>query len=226
MKEILFYLIKIESNSYLRSSAMLILGDYYNEIENNQEEMLKYYFLSCKEKNLEAFIKVGNYYYEEFLKEERKKNSCKTESLIKIKRYYKKSIKLFENLIIYNYFNNYNSIQFNYQKFFLFISIYYNKNLFFSYANYFEKIQKNTIKMKEYYLLAIKLNYSEAMYRLGSYYSVIEKNYEEMKKYFKMAIDCNHSAAMHDLGSYFQDIEKNYEEMEKYYLMAIGINDK
>jgi TPR repeat protein len=57
----------------------------------------------------------------------------------------------------------------------LYIGIYYN-------------IEENYEEAKKYYMMAVELGHSNAMYNLGFYYNKIEKNYEEAKKYYIMAI--------------------------------------
>ena len=90
-------------------------------------------------------------------------------------------------------------------------------------GNYY-KLNKKYNEMKKYYLMAIELNDSDAMFNLGHYYHQIEINYDEMKKYYLMAIKLNNSLAMNNLGYYYKEI-KNYDEMKKYYLMAINLNN-
>jgi len=93
------------------------------------------------------------------------------------------------------------------------------------YGAYYKNIEKNYDLMKKYYLMAIKLNHSYAMYNLAQHYQYTEKNYDLMKKYYLMAIELNHSAAMDNLAWYYQYTEENYDLMKKYYLMAIELNN-
>ena len=62
-------------------------------------------------------------------------------------------------------------------------------------AVYYELIEKNYDKMKEYYLMAIDKDDLEAMCRLCLYYNNIEKKYEEYTKYILMAIEKGNSDA-------------------------------
>ena len=100
-------------------------------------------------------------------------------------------------------------------------------------GNYY-KLNKKYNEMKKYYLMAIELNDSDAMFNLGHYYHQIEINYDEMKKYYLMAIKLNNSLAMNNLGAYYHIIKENYcyfikkyyeIKMKKYYLMAIELNN-
>ena len=89
---------------------------------------------------------------------------------------------------------------------------------------YYENIGENYDLMKKYYLMAINLNHSDAMYYLALYYEITVENYDLMKKYYLMAIELNHSDAMNYLALYYEENEKNYDLMKKYYLMAIQLN--
>ena len=92
-------------------------------------------------------------------------------------------------------------------------------------GKYYQHIEYSIENMKKYYLMAIKLNDSNAMNNLGYYYQYIEINYDEMKKYYLMAIDYDNHYAMFNLGNYYFCIEVNYEKMKKYFLMAIEYDD-
>ena len=86
---------------------------------------------------------------------------------------------------------------------------------------YYEYIEKDYVKMKRYYLMAVDKGDPNAMNNLGLYYENIEKDYVKMKRYYLMAIDKGNSNAMTNLGWYYKNIEKEYDLMKKYYLMAI-----
>lgn len=86
------------------------------------------------------------------------------------------------------------------------------------------KRRNNFKKMKKYYLKAIELGESDAMFALGFYYNERLK-YEKMKKYYLLAIQYGHSNAMNILAQYYQYIETNYDLMKRYYLMAINLGD-
>jgi tetratricopeptide (TPR) repeat protein len=88
-----------------------------------------------------------------------------------------------------------------------------------------KNIEKDYVEMKKYFLMAIELKNSNAMYNLGSYYDEIEKDYVLMKKYYQMAIELNDSNAMVNLGLYYEDVEKDYVQMKKYFQMAIDLNN-
>ena len=85
------------------------------------------------------------------------------------------------------------------------------------YGAYYKNNEKNYDLMKKYYLMAIKLNHSYAMYNLAQHYQYPEKNYELMKKYYLMAIELNNSAAMNKLAWYYKNVEKNYESFVELY---------
>ncbi len=95
-------------------------------------------------------------------------------------------------------------------------------NIYTLIGYYYRNIKTNDDLMKKYYLMAIELNNSNAMYNLGNYYECIA-NYDLMEKYYLMAIELNNTNAMWNLGNYYQYIE-NYDLMKKYYLMAVELN--
>jgi len=99
-----------------------------------------------------------------------------------------------------------------------------NVNLYFWIAKYYQYIEINYDKIKEYYLIAIDLNHVGAMFNLALYYQNIENDYDKMKKYYLMAINLNHTGAMNNLALYYKNIENNYDKMKEYYLMAINLN--
>ena len=78
---------------------------------------------------------------------------------------------------------------------------------------------KNYDLMKKYYLIAIDMYNSDAMFRLVYYYFHIEKNYNLMLKYYLMSIKQNNLHAMDELGYYY--MKYNYYLMRKYFVMAI-----
>ena len=101
----------------------------------------------------------------------------------------------------------------------------YNENLYLWIGNYYYFKENNYDKMKEYYLMAIQLNNSDALQKMGRYYEKIEKDYDKMKEYYLMAIKLNNVPAMTNLAHYYQIIEYNYDKMKEYYLMAIEMHD-
>ncbi len=80
-------------------------------------------------------------------------------------------------------------------------------------------------EMEEYYMMAIKLNYTDAMCNLGMYYGSVEGNYDLMYKYYTMAIKYNNSNAMYLFGSFYNNIKK-YNLMKVYYTMAIELGHR
>ena len=63
--------------------------------------------------------------------------------------------------------------------------------------------------MKKYYLMAIELNHSSAMFNLAYYYQENEKDYDLMKKYYLMTIKQKHKKTIEICKSnnYFNDNE-------------------
>jgi len=86
------------------------------------------------------------------------------------------------------------------------------------YGLFYNSIKEYTTMVK-YYLMAIDLNYDNAMNNLALYYERTQ-DYVSMMKYYLMAIDKGNSYAMYNLGYYYGNI-KDYPNMKKYYLMAI-----
>ena len=64
-----------------------------------------------------------------------------------------------------------------------------NENLFSWIGIYYQEIEKDYDKMKEYYLMAIDKDDSDAMNNLGHYYEEIEKNIDKMKEHFWKIIE-------------------------------------
>ncbi len=91
---------------------------------------------------------------------------------------------------------------------------------------YYGNIRHDYNLMKKYYIMAIELNNTEAIFAMGNYYNFIEKRYDLMKKYYIMSIELNNSNAMHYLGHHYQFVEKKYDLMKKYYIMAIYRNNR
>ena len=121
--------------------------------------------------------------------------------------------KQYETMIL-DIFNNNNIDPYKHiTKLYIWIAFYYK----------YEKEQYD--EMKKYYLMAIELNDSDAMYNLASYYQNIEKDYDNMKKYYLMAIELNNSRAMNNLAYHYRHIELNYDKMKKYYMMAVELNN-
>ncbi len=86
-------------------------------------------------------------------------------------------------------------------------------------------LKKNKVsEAKEYYLMAIKLNNSDAM---NSYALLLEEENKvsEAKEYYLMAINLNNSSAMNNYAFLLEE-ENKLEEAKKYYLMAINLNNK
>ncbi len=84
--------------------------------------------------------------------------------------------------------------------------------------------------MLQYYLKAIELNNSNAMFRLGSYYRSIKK-YDDMMTYLMMAIELKNSDAMCELAIFYGNFNcvtkgvYDFNNMIKYYLMSIELNN-
>ena len=100
-----------------------------------------------------------------------------------------------------------------------------DKNIINIIGSYYQNKIRNYEKAKEYFLMAMKLNDSDAMYNLGILYEHGYKNYDEMKKYYLMAINLGNTKAMNSLAYYYYWTEQNNDEMKKYYLMAINLDD-
>ncbi len=75
----------------------------------------------------------------------------------------------------------------------------------------------------KYYLMAINLNNSSAMYNYANLLKK-ENKIEEATKYYLMAIDLNNSSAMYNYANLLKK-ENKIEEAKKYYLMAINLNN-
>ena len=91
---------------------------------------------------------------------------------------------------------------------------------------YYEK-NKNYKEMEAYFIIASRLDNTDAMNNLGLYYNKIE-DYERMKKYYLMALE-KKSLKINNLcvlGHYYQTVEFDFDKMKLYYLMAIELKSK
>jgi len=82
-------------------------------------------------------------------------------------------------------------------------------------------LEENCIK---YYLIAIELGSTGAMFNLGHYY-LENDDLENMFKYYLMGIEKGDVDCMFELSIYYQD-NRDKENMKKYYLMALENNEK
>jgi TPR repeat protein len=87
-------------------------------------------------------------------------------------------------------------------------------------GSYYMNIEKDYIKMKQYYMMAIEKGNTNSMNNIASYYMNIEKDYNMMETYYKMSIKKGNIDALNKLGLYYMHI-KDYENMKKYLLLAI-----
>lgn len=122
------------------------------------------------------------------------------------------------------------------------------------YALYYQKM-KDYENAKKYYLKAIELKNTSAMYKYGFFLYDIEKNTEEGLKYFKMSADLGDSngyvylgihtkeedglkkyskiaakmgnpKGMINLGTYYSEIKNRKDKMVKYYLAAAKLGNR
>lgn len=90
---------------------------------------------------------------------------------------------------------------------------------------YYSIIDKNFDMAEKHYKIAIKNNFTAAMYNLAVSLEKLEKleKYDEIIKYYEMAVINNRTNAMFRLGNYYMK-HSNYKNMLKYYMMAANNN--
>jgi len=98
-------------------------------------------------------------------------------------------------------------------------------NKFLVLLGHYYLIENEYDKMKQYYIKAIQMGNTNAMFSLGLYYQNHEHNYDLMKQYYLMAIELGNDIAMCQLGYYYANINLNYELMKTYFDMAIKRNN-
>lgn len=101
--------------------------------------------------------------------------------------------------------------------------LYINSGSLISLSNlgyYYQYIEKNYEKMKEYYLKAEKSDNVTLLFNFGYYYQYTEINYNKMLKYYLRAIEKGNNDPIIYLGYYYLKI-KDYEEMKKYFEKSV-----
>jgi len=80
--------------------------------------------------------------------------------------------------------------------------------------------RKDIKKAEEYFLRAVKKDYTLAMNNLGILYHHEYKDFEKAEKYYQQAVNKGYSLAMNNLGVMYQNEFKDSSKAEKYFLMA------
>lgn len=221
------------------SSAMHIVGMYYEFIDGNRDLAVDYYLKSIENGNSDSICKLGRLYFESGNSE----LAC---------NYYSIAIEK-NNITAYHLFGKYYdsiektyNIQNEHGTSFEYYSIGMQKGCCLAMndlADYHYYTKPNNQEALKSYLLSASNGSNYAMNKIGVMYFNIEKNYDEARKYFLMAIN-NHSCqdmssynnyyynvvngsveAMCNIGKFYHLIEKNYEKAIECYSMAIDNNN-
>ena len=227
-----FYIKYIESDSLSDRlpKEFRFIGYYYEHIDPNINNMIKYYELGAIYDDIDCMFDLAKYYQ-------------LTEQYDKMKTYYNMAITNGDSSSMTNLAQYYKNVEKNYElmeKYYL-IAIYdvspdklteKHKNLDYDididFANvtalynlglYYQE-RKQFQKMIKCYKCAIQKHDSDAMFNLGKYYE-LNNDYLNMLKYYRMAIDNDDVDAMYALGKFYQDID-DCTMMEKYYEMAVN----
>jgi tetratricopeptide (TPR) repeat protein len=174
------------------------LGVYYN-IQENYDEMKKYYLMSIILNNSDAMFNLGLHY------------DAIEENYDLAKKYYLMATELGNSNAMNNLAHYYRYVEENYdltKKYFLMSINLNNSNAMNNLGYYYYDIEENYDLAKKYYLMAIKLDNAEAMNNLGFYYYNIVKNYDLAKEYILMAIKLGESNAKQNIKLITTPIER------------------
>ena len=201
---------KIKNDNVIGKIYYLIGTQY--KVDNNINEMIKYYLLAINCKNDMAANNLGGYYLENKLY-----NDAEKYLLIAIK--YNNHQAIHNITSLYLVINNYDKMK--HYALLAFTKFNCAKGLH-NIGFYYQTIEKDYNKMKKYYLMAIKNKYFCSLYNLAIFYEHTNKNFNNMIKYYKLACDNGCITSMFRLAvSYY--IIKDYTNMEFYCKKAINL---
>ena len=173
----------LNGNLNLDPSYYRFIGIYYDTIEKNYSEAVKYYKMAISFGDSNAMFHLAMYY------NDTEKNYSEAV------RYYKMAISFGASTAMYNLALYYDDIEKNYPE----VVRYYKMAISFgdydamyNLAVYYGNIEKNYPEAVRYYKMAISFGDSGAMLGLAWCYKNIGKNYPEAVKYYKMAIENGH----------------------------------
>ena len=202
----------LNGNLNLDPSYYRFIGIYYDTIEKNYSEAVKYYKMAISFGDSNAMFHLAMYY------NDTEKNYSEAV------KYYKMAISFGDSNAMFHLAMYYNDTEKNYSeavRYYKMAISFGASTAMYNLALYYDDIEKNYPEVVRYYKMAISFGDYDAMYNLAVYYGNIEKNYPEAVRYYKMAISFGDSGAMLGLAWCYKNIGKNYPEAVKYYKMAI-----
>jgi SpoVK/Ycf46/Vps4 family AAA+-type ATPase len=149
--------------------AMNSLGNYYTDIEKNDEEMKKYYLMAIENGSHTAMFNLGNYYN-------------KNEQYDKMKTYWLMAIEHGNSEAMFSLGLYYQQIEKNdeeIKKYYLMAIEHEYLDAMFKLGNYYKDIENNEKEMKKYLLMALEYG-DDTIFNFDKYYQEI-KNDEKVK---------------------------------------------
>ena len=185
-----------------------IFGLYYDQNDDTDDNMIKYYEESCKKGNVIAMYELGHYYEDE-------------EDYTNMIKYYLMAIEKDDVDAMCNLGCYYQEQEdyVNMTKYFLMAIEKGDESSMNNLANYYYDIKDDDENAIKYWLMAIEKNSNDAINNLADYYRDKDQ-IDNMMKYYNMGIEKGDNDSLFNLGSYYED-EEDYDNMKKYYLEAI-----
>jgi TPR repeat protein len=190
---------------------LLLIGNYYELVKQNQELAVKYYEMSANLDNSSAMVELGNHYL----------NNSNDELMVK---YYQMAVEkgLKEPLsTLGRHYRNKKDYD-NMKKYFDMGIELSDPECMYQYGLYYYLYGKDNDLAKKYYTMASEHSHPDALFQLAKFYRFIEKNQEEHDKYLNMAIELNSESAM----IYASENEKSYSKKKHFLELAVKLGNK
>jgi uncharacterized protein len=203
------------------TEAMKEMGCYRHEYDNEDSDILdEYFFMAFEHGDKNALYELAVHYMdtdndnkvEKYLLMSMEKGSNYKESINQLAALY------YYNIKDYDKAKKYIDLALN-----IYDATTDENYILLNAGDYYEEIEHDYEKAKQYYMMAINDNNMENLIPLGRLYQYKIKDYDEMLKCYQKLIDGKFYAettAMMELGLYYQSIN-DYDNMKKYWLMGI-----
>ncbi len=203
----------VDENEYdLENDIILLLiANYYEVVQKNQELALKYYELSALKDNSSAMVELGNHYLANSNDELMEKyfdmaiSKGLNEPIATLGRHYRNK-KDYETM----------------KKYFDMGIERGDPECMYQLGLYYYLYGKDNELAKKYYTMASEHSHPDALFQLSKYYRFIEKNQELQDKYLNMAIELNSVGAI----MYASENEKSYSKKKHYLELAVKLGNK
>jgi tetratricopeptide (TPR) repeat protein len=238
MKECLLLGVSVEN-----SEAMFQLGEYYETIETDFENMEKYYKMAIEKDNVYAMTNIADYYksiekYDEM--EIYYKMAIDKDDVAAMNNFgeYYRTIEDYDKMMYYwkmaidkghagsmNNLGTYYSSIGNYDQMKKYLEMAIEKgdtNGYLNMAEYY-KMNENYEQMKEYYLKAAKSGNINGYLALGAFYGKNGQN-EEARDCYQQLIDQRIADGLIEMALHYANIENNYIEAIKYIKQCMSLD--